>query len=68
LLEDFQHLPSLQNAYIAAGGGALAPSGETRQAHLAGRFAATLLARVSDLLAHPPTIEPVDVLASKLPA
>jgi hypothetical protein len=24
LLEDFQHLPSLQNAYIAAGGGALA--------------------------------------------
>jgi len=27
-----------------------------------------LLARASDLLAYPPTIEPVDVLASKLPA
>jgi len=32
-----------------------------RQAHLAGRLAPALLARASDLLAHSPTIEPVDV-------
>ena len=44
------------------------PDEAGRQAHLAGRLAAALLARSSDLLAHPPTIEPVDVLASTLPA
>lgn len=36
-----------------------------RQAHLAGRLAAALMARAPDLLAQPPSIEPVDVLAAK---
>jgi len=44
------------------------PDEAGRQAHLAGRLAAALLARASELLARPPTIEPVHVLASKLPA
>ncbi len=39
-----------------------------RQAHLAGRVAATLMARASELFAQPPVIEKVDVLAAKLPA
>jgi quinol monooxygenase YgiN len=38
-----------------------------RQAHLSGRVAAALMARASELLAAPPTIEKVDVLAAKLP-
>lgn len=38
-----------------------------RQAHLEGQLAQTLVARAAELLAVPPTIEPVDVLASKLP-
>jgi quinol monooxygenase YgiN len=36
-----------------------------RQAHLAGRLAAALMAKAGDLLAQPPKIESVDVLASK---
>lgn len=40
---------------------------EGRQAHLAGRIPATLMDRADDLLASPPDIKPVDVLASKLP-
>ncbi len=43
------------------------PDEAGRQAHLAGRVAAALLAQAPDLLAQPPSIEPVDVLASKLP-
>ncbi len=39
-----------------------------RSEHLAGRLAAALLAKAKDLLAEPPTIERVDVLAAKLPA
>lgn len=38
-----------------------------RRAHLSGRLAAALTAQASDLLATPPLIEPVDVLAVKLP-
>jgi hypothetical protein len=38
-----------------------------RQAHLAGRVAAALLARAEDLFAAPPLVEQVDVLAAKLP-
>jgi len=38
-----------------------------RQAHLTGRVAAALMAQASDLLAQPPSIEQVDVLAAKLP-
>ena len=38
-----------------------------RDAHLAGRLAANLKARAGDLLAKPPVIEKVDVLAAKVP-
>jgi quinol monooxygenase YgiN len=38
-----------------------------RQAHLAGPIAEALMAHASDLLAEPPAIEHVDVLAAKLP-
>jgi quinol monooxygenase YgiN len=39
-----------------------------RQAHLAGRVAAALMAQAPDLLAEPPSIEHAGVLAHKLPA
>lgn len=38
-----------------------------RNAHLNGRVAAALMAKASDLLAEPPQIAKVDVLAAKLP-
>jgi quinol monooxygenase YgiN len=38
-----------------------------RQAHLAGPIAAALMEQAPHLLAEPPTIEQVDVLAAKLP-
>jgi quinol monooxygenase YgiN len=38
-----------------------------RQAHLAGRVAAALMAKAGELLARPPVIEKIDVLAAKLP-
>ena len=38
-----------------------------RQAHLSGRIAAALMAKASELLATPPSIEKYDVLAVKLP-
>jgi quinol monooxygenase YgiN len=37
-----------------------------RQAHLEGRIAAALMARADELLAEPPRIDRVDVLAAKL--
>jgi quinol monooxygenase YgiN len=43
------------------------PDEAGRQAHLTGPIAQALMARASELLAVPPTIEKVDVLASKLP-
>jgi quinol monooxygenase YgiN len=43
------------------------PDDAGRQAHLAGPIAAALMAQAPELLAQPPTIEPVDVLAAKLP-
>jgi quinol monooxygenase YgiN len=43
------------------------PDDAGRQAHLAGRVAAALMAKASELLAQPPVIEKVDILASKLP-
>ena len=43
------------------------PSDAGRQAHLSGRVAAALMAKAPELLAKPPVIEKVDVLASKLP-
>ncbi|HEY1487667.1 MAG TPA: antibiotic biosynthesis monooxygenase [Micromonosporaceae bacterium] len=36
-----------------------------RQAHINGPIAAALMARADELLAEPPSIKPVDVLASK---
>ena len=43
------------------------PDDSGRKAHLSGRVAAALMAKASDLLAQPPVIENVDVLAVKLP-
>lgn len=43
------------------------PDEAGRQAHLTGRVAAALMAKASELLAKPPSIEKVDVLAAKLP-
>jgi len=43
------------------------PDEAGRQAHLTGRVAAALMARADELLAEPPVIEKVDVLAAKLP-
>ena len=42
------------------------PNESGRQAHLAGRLAAALMAKASELLSKPPTIEKVDILAAKL--
>ncbi len=41
------------------------PDDAGRQAHLAGRVAAALMAKAPDLLSKPPSIEKVDVLAVK---
>jgi quinol monooxygenase YgiN len=43
------------------------PDEAGRQAHLSGRVAAALMAKASELLAKPPSIEKLDVLADKLP-
>jgi quinol monooxygenase YgiN len=43
------------------------PNDAGRQAHLSGKVAAALMAKASELLATPPVIEKVDVLAAKLP-
>ncbi len=43
------------------------PDESGRDAHLAGRVAAALMERASELFAQPPTIEKLDVLATKLP-
>ena len=43
------------------------PDESGRDAHLSGRVAAALMANASELLAQPPSIEKVDVLAAKLP-
>jgi quinol monooxygenase YgiN len=44
------------------------PDEAGRQAHLAGRVAAALMAQAAELLSQAPVIEKVDVLAAKLPA
>jgi quinol monooxygenase YgiN len=43
------------------------PDDAGRQAHLAGKVAAALMARAPELLASAPSIEQIDVLAAKLP-
>ena len=40
---------------------------ETSQAHLNGKVAAALMEKADELLAEPPKIEQIDVLADKLP-
>ncbi|HSE43217.1 MAG TPA: antibiotic biosynthesis monooxygenase [Acidobacteriota bacterium] len=42
------------------------PDENGRQAHLTGRVAAALMASAEELLSKPPSIEKVDILASKL--
>jgi quinol monooxygenase YgiN len=43
------------------------PDEAGRQAHLSGKVAAALMAKAPELLARPPVIEKVEVLAAKLP-
>lgn len=43
------------------------PDEAGRQAHLAGRVAAALMAKAGELFSQPPAIEKIDVLAAKLP-
>lgn len=43
------------------------PDESGREAHLAGKVAAALMARAEELFSQPPKIEKVDVLAVKLP-
>jgi quinol monooxygenase YgiN len=43
------------------------PDEAGRQAHLSGKVAAELMAKAPELLAKPPVIEKIDVLAAKLP-
>ena len=42
------------------------PDEAGRQAHLSGPIAAALMAKAAELLAQPPVIEKVDILAAKL--
>jgi quinol monooxygenase YgiN len=44
------------------------PNDAGRQAHLAGQVAAALMEKAPDLLASPPSIEKVEILAAKMPA
>ena len=44
------------------------PDDAGRQAHLSGQVAAALMAHAPDLLAKPPSIEKIDVIAAKLSA
>ena len=44
------------------------PDEAGRQAHLSGKVAAALMANASELLAEPPEIQKIDVLAAKLPS
>ena len=43
------------------------PDEDSRDAHLSGKVAAALLAKAPELLSKAPSIEKIDVLASKLP-
>ena len=44
------------------------PDDDARQSHLNGKIAAALMEKADDLLATPPSIHPLDVIASKLPS
>src|SRR5262245_32798674 len=43
------------------------PDESGRKAHLSGKVAAALMSNADDLLSEPPDIQPIDVIASKLP-
>jgi quinol monooxygenase YgiN len=43
------------------------PDEAGRRAHLAGQVAAALMAKASEILAQPPSVEKLDILAAKLP-
>jgi quinol monooxygenase YgiN len=43
------------------------PDEAGRQAHLSGQVAAALMKKAPELLANPPSIEKIDLLAAKLP-
>ena len=43
------------------------PDDSGRKAHLNGPIAAALMAKAPELLASPPSIEPVDIIAAKVP-
>ena len=43
------------------------PDESGRQAHLSGQIAAALMEKSSNLLTSPPSIEKIDIIASKLP-
>ena len=43
------------------------PDESGRQAHLNGRVAQALVQKAGELLSEPPAIQPIDVLAAKLP-
>jgi quinol monooxygenase YgiN len=43
------------------------PDDQGREAHLAGQVAAALMQKAPELLASPPVIQKIDVLAAKLP-
>jgi quinol monooxygenase YgiN len=43
------------------------PDDSGRQAHLSGKVAEALMARADELLAQPPDIQRIDVIAAKLP-
>jgi len=43
------------------------PDETSRDAHLSGKVAAALMAKAPELLAQPPKIEKIDVIASNLP-
>jgi quinol monooxygenase YgiN len=44
------------------------PDDQGREAHLAGQVAAALMQKAPELLASPPVIQKIDILAAKLPA
>ena len=43
------------------------PDDSRKAAHLSGKVAAALMAQASNMLAHPPVIEKIDVLVVKIP-
>ena len=55
-------------ATLGAGAVGLTLNNQGREAHLAGQVAAALMQKAPELLASPPVIQKIDILAAKLPA